>query len=94
MKPSYFIIDKLILSEKISEATEKNNQYCFKVNSAANKLEIKKAIEELFNVHVIKVNTNNRKGKPRRERALRYGYTSASKRAIVTLKEGDTIQVV
>lgn len=94
MKSAYSIVKYLILSEKISRATELNNQYCFKVDTSSNKTDIKKAVEQLFNVHVVKVNTMNRRGKKKRERSLKYGFTSASKRAMVTLKEGDKIDVV
>ena len=94
MKSAYTIVKTLILSEKISREMEKNNRYCFKVEPAANKLEIKQAVEQLFKVHVVKVNTMRRKGKLKRERAARYGRTSGHKRAIVTLKAGDKIEIV
>ena len=94
MKSAYTIIKTLILSEKISREMEKANRYCFKVEPSANKLEIKQAVEQLFKVHVVKVNTMRRKGKLKRERAARYGRTSFHKRALVTLKAGDKIEVV
>lgn len=94
MKSPYSIVKTVILSEKISKATEGNNQYCFKVDPSANKMAIKKTVEQLFNVHVLKVNTRNLRGKRKRERSMKYGRTSASKRAMVTLKEGDTIDMV
>jgi len=94
MKSPYTIVKKLILSEKISREMEKARSYCFKVEPSANKLEIKKAVEQLFKVHVVKVNTMRRKGKLKRERAARYGRTSSQKRAIVTLKAGDKIEIV
>jgi large subunit ribosomal protein L23 len=93
MKSPYSIIGEMILSEKLSALTEKYNQYCFKVDLKANKIEIKKAVEDIFKVHVIKVNTLNRAGKPKRERTMTYGRTAKSKRALVTLKEGETIDL-
>lgn len=94
MKSAYTIIESLVLTEKSSRGMEHHNQYLFRVNRTANKLEIKKAVEELFRVHVIKVNTLNRKGKRKRERTMKFGYTTAVKRAIVTLKPGEKIEVV
>lgn len=94
MKSAYTIIDSLVLSEKSSRGMEHHAQYTFRVNLAANKLEIKKAVEELFHVHVTKVNTLHRKGKRKRERTMTYGQTSSAKRAIVTLRAGEKIEVV
>lgn len=64
--------------------------YQFKVAREANKHQIKDAVEELFGVTVIKVNTLNTTRKPKR-RGVFKGYTSTWKKAIVTLKEGDSI---
>jgi len=94
MKSPYTIVKTLILSEKISREMEKNNRYCFEVDQQANKLEIKQAVEQLYKVHVVKVNTMRRKGKLKRERAARYGRTASQKRANVTLKAGDKIEIV
>lgn len=94
MKSSYTIVKTLILSEKISREMEKANRYCFKVDPLANKLEIRQAVEQLFKVHVVKVNTMRRKGKLKRERTAGYGRTSSQKRAMVTLKAGDKIEIV
>ncbi len=66
---------------------------CSGWTARANKIEIKQAVEELFNVNVTKVNTMNRQGKRKRERTSRYGRTSDWKRAVVTLKEGETIDL-
>ena len=93
MMSPYSVVKTAILSEKIARMTEQNNQYCFKVDPSANKVAIKKAVEQLFNVQVLKVNTQNRRGKLKRERTMKYGRTSASKRALVTLKKGDTIDM-
>lgn len=69
-----------------------DNKYTFEVAKNANKIEISKAIEELFDVHVVKVNTLNVKPKPKRVRYAK-GYTRSWKKAIVTLAEGDTIEI-
>ena len=69
------------------------NKYLFKVDPSANKLEIKRAIEDFFKVKVIKVNTMNYDGKTRRERTIHFGKTPDWKRAVVTLKDGDKIDL-
>ena len=69
-----------------------DNKYTFEVAKSANKIEVRKAIEELFDVHVVKVNTLNVKRKPKRVRYQR-GYTRTWKKAIVTLAEGDSIEI-
>lgn len=85
------IIKKPVVSEKSYDLLA-DNKYTFYVNPAANKIEIKKAIEEIFKVTVLKVNTLNVKGKEKRMgRAV--GRTNDRKKAIVTLKEGDKIEV-
>jgi large subunit ribosomal protein L23 len=78
--------------------TEKNtnlmayNKYSFEVDRGANKTQIKRAIEEIFKVSVTKVHTMNMRGKMRR-RGMRFGYTADWKKAIVTLAEGDRIEL-
>jgi large subunit ribosomal protein L23 len=78
--------------------TEKNtnlmafNKYSFEVDRDANKGQIKRAIEEIFNVTVTKVHTMNMRGKLRR-RGMNFGYTADWKKAIVTLAEGDRIEL-
>lgn len=85
------IIKKPVVSEKSYDLLA-DNKYTFYVNTAANKIEIKKAIEEIFKVTVLNVNTLNIKGKEKRVgRAV--GRTNDRKKAIVTLKEGDKIEV-
>ena len=93
MKDPRSIIQKLLLTEKGTRMTEKMNQYMFRVHPAANKIEIKDAVEKIFNVKVKRVNTMNRKGKAKRVRTMSYGMTSAWKRAVVTLKEGSKIEL-
>lgn len=94
MKSPYKIIETLSLSEKSSREIEKHNCYLFKVDQSANKQEIKKAVETIFKVHVVKVNTINCKGKLKRERSMKYGRTSSYKKAMVTLQKGEKIEIV
>jgi len=68
------------------------NQYVFIVSCEANKREVKKAIEELYSVKALKVNITNVKGKERKSGRSR-GRTRAWKKAIITLKQGDTIKL-
>jgi large subunit ribosomal protein L23 len=89
------IIIKPIVTEKQTQITEKKpNRVGFRVSPDANKLEIKAAIEELYNVTVVRVNTMNYGGK-RKSRYTKSGVVNgkeaAFKKAIVTLKEGETI---
>lgn len=85
------VIIRPIVSEKSYELMEQN-RYTFEVHRDAVKEQIAQAIEEIFNVRVEKVNTMNVSGKPRR---LRYnkGLSRSWKKAIVTLKAGDTIDL-
>ena len=89
------IIIKPIVTEKQTAITEKMpNRYGFRVAPDANKLEIKKAVEEMYNVSVVDVNTMNYAGKKKSrytKSGIINGKTSAFKKAIVTLKEGETI---
>lgn len=85
------VIIRPIVSEKSYDLMEQN-RYTFEVDRRASKPQIASAIEEIFGVSVSKVNTMNMSGKPRR---LRYnkGLSRSWKKAIVTLKEGDTIDL-
>jgi large subunit ribosomal protein L23 len=94
MKDVYQVIDKVLLTEKGTRMTEEENKYIFRVKPAANKVEIKQAVEEFFKVKVVAVNTMNRKGKKKRERTASAGRTAAWKRAVVTLAEGNKIDFV
>lgn len=93
MKEPFAIVKELLVTEKGTLLTERGNQYLFRVDMAANKIEIKRAVEALFNVHVTKVNTLHRKGKKKRERTQNFGRTAETKRAVVTLKKGDSIDL-
>ena len=89
------IIIKPIVTEKQTAITEKfPNRYGFRVSPDANKLEIKKAVEVMYGVTVESVNTMNYAGKKKSrytKSGIINGKTSAFKKAIVTLKEGETI---
>ena len=91
MKTSYDIIRSILRTEK-STKLMLFNKYLFWVDKSANKIEIKRAVEEIFKVKVVSVNVMNMKGKPRRVR-YQLGKTSAWKKAWVTLKAGSTIEV-
>lgn len=88
------IIVKPIVTEKMTQLGEKLNRYGFRVQKGANKIEIKKAVEEMYSVTVTDVNTLIVAPK-NKSRYTKTGYvtgaTSAYKKAIVTLKEGDKI---
>jgi large subunit ribosomal protein L23 len=89
MKNSADVIKKVLLTEKGTRLSEEQSKFLFRVAKEANKVEIKKAVEELFNVRVMAVNTMRRKGKKKRERTAHYGTTAAWKRAVVTVHEDD-----
>lgn len=81
---SYQVVVRPLVTEKGMRCATSDNQYAFEVNPLADKGVIRSAIEELFDVRVIKVCTQNRKGKPRRYKAT-WGRTKNWKKAIVTL---------
>jgi len=102
------IIIKPIVTEKMTNLTEKSSQarkkkdgsapvncvYGFYVDPSANKIQIKKAVEEKFNVTVVDVNTLNHAGKIKSrytKKGLQVGKTASTKKAYVTLKDGDQI---
>ncbi|MCF7817932.1 MAG: 50S ribosomal protein L23 [Kiritimatiellales bacterium] len=89
MKNSADVIKKVLLTEKGTRLSEEQNKYLFRVAREANKIEIKKAVEELFNVRVMAVNTMRRKGKKKRERTAHFGTTASWKRAVVTVHVED-----
>ncbi|HWL51268.1 MAG TPA: 50S ribosomal protein L23 [Chthoniobacteraceae bacterium] len=93
MNEPHELIDTIALTEKATLLTEKHNQYVFRVVPRANKLQIKEAVEKLFGKKVVRVNTANYAGKKRRERRADYGRTAHWKKAIVTLAEGETIEL-
>ncbi len=83
MDPHQVVLRPLV-TEKGMHKANRYNAYAFEVNRLAGKDDIRKAVEELFDVKVVSVNTQNRKGKPRRTR-FRWGRTKAWKKAIITL---------
>ena len=88
------IIIKPVITEKMTGLGEKLNRYGFIVHKGANKLQIKKAVEELYGVDVDAVNTMNYSGKEKSrftKSGAITGRTSAYKKAIITLAEGETI---
>jgi large subunit ribosomal protein L23 len=91
MRSPQDVLIKPVLSEK-SYGLLAENKYTFVVNPDANKIEIKNAVEKLFNVKVLNVNTLNVKGKVKRM-GKHIGRTSNKKKAIVTLQDGDKIEV-
>ena len=78
------IIIRPLVTEKGMHKANRYNAYAFEVNRLASKDDVRRAVEELFDVKVVRVNTQNRKGKPRRTK-FRWGTTKAWKKAIVTL---------
>ena len=93
MRDAMNILIRPVVSEK-TYASMETGTYVFVVDPRATKIDVRNAVEQAFNVKVIKVNTLNRKGKSTRNR--RSGVTGTkpgTKRAIVTLKEGDSINL-
>ncbi|MCL4351796.1 MAG: 50S ribosomal protein L23 [Firmicutes bacterium] len=92
MKTAYDIIIRPIVTE---EATDQMvfNKYTFEVSPRANKIEIRHAVEEIFKVRVVKVNTLWRPSKEKRRGAV-VGHTSRRKKAVVTLAPGDSIDIL
>lgn len=88
MKAIYDVIKKPCLTEKGNVLQELQNKVVFEVDTRANKIEIKKAVEKLFNVSVKKVATSNVLGKQKRVGAKSMGRTSNWKKAYITLAEG------
>jgi len=93
MNEPYDIIENIRLTEKGTLLSEKENKYVFRVRPHANKLAIKAAIEQLFGKKVIAVNTANYAGKFKRGKTGQMGRKNHWKKAIVTLKEGDRIDL-
>jgi len=91
VKTTRDVIIRPIVSEKSYAGLERNT-YTFLVDQRANKTEIKEAIQKIWNVQVLSVNTLMRRGKVKRRRYTQ-GKRADQKRAIVTLSEGDTIEI-
>lgn len=93
MKKGFTIIRRPMITEKMTRLQEKLNQYAFEVDPQANKIEIKKAIEECFKVHVLKVHTIVQPGKLKRMGRFS-GIRPDWKKAIVTLPAGEKIELL
>jgi large subunit ribosomal protein L23 len=91
MKDLYQVVKRPVITEKSNKQKELSNQIAFEVDRKANKIEIKQAIEKLFNVKVLKVNTFRIEGKEKRVRMTK-GKTRHWKKAIITLRAGDHIE--
>ena len=91
MDPHQIII-RPVISEKSYGLVEVEGQYTFHVDRRANKNQIRRAVEDAFDVSVARVNTANVKSKPKRQ-GLTRGRTSSWKKAVVTLAEGDRIEL-
>jgi large subunit ribosomal protein L23 len=88
---TFEIIKTVRLTEKGTRQGENYNQYTVVADTRANKTQIRQAVQDLFKVKVVKVNTLNVRGKFRRQRTKQAGQAPNWKKAIVTLKEGDKI---
>lgn len=94
MRDLFQVIKTVRLSEKATFLTEKHNEYVFEVHPQANKLQIKQAVEKLLEKKVASVRTMNYDGKKKRERRKDFGRTNHWKKAIVRLKEGESLELV
>jgi len=92
MRSLHEVIVRPVVTEKSTEQLDRNAAYTFVVALDANKIEIGKAIETLFNVKVKSVRTMRYRGKERRV-GRHVGRRAAWKKAVVTLREGDTIEI-
>jgi large subunit ribosomal protein L23 len=90
---SFDIVKTVRLTEKGTRQGEKFNQYTVVADRRATKPQIRSAVQELFKVKVLSVNTLNVRGKFRRQRTAQAGQAPDWKKAIVTLKEGDKISL-
>ncbi len=91
-KEAYHILRRPLVTEKATDLGQ-NSQYTFEVARDANKVEIGKAVESIFNVHVTNVRTLNMRGKIKKYRG-REGKTSDWKKAVVSLRKGEKIEVI
>ena len=88
------VIKTMLLTEKSNKASAELGQYTFEVFPGSTKHTIREAVEQAFSVTVTRVNVINTKGKPTRSRRGLVGHKSDQKKAIVTLKHGDKIEIV
>jgi len=92
MKDPRQVILEPVVSEKSYDLIDFNNTYTFLVDKRSNKTEIKQAVQSIFDVRVVQVNTMNRKGKVKRTGWV-YGRRKDTKRALVKLADGDRIDI-
>lgn len=92
MRNVHEVIVRPLVTEKSTDQLERNGAYSFVVGNDANKVEIAQAVEQLFNVKVRSVRTMRYRGKERRV-GRHVGRRAAWKKAVVTLREGDTIEI-
>ncbi len=92
MRDARDVILRPIVSEKSYDLIEHHNTYTFEVDPRSNKEEIRDAVEEVFDVRVVRVNTMNRKGKMKRQ-GFTSGRRKGTKRAVVTLAAGNSIDL-
>jgi large subunit ribosomal protein L23 len=92
MKSAHKTIVRALITEKGTGLKDRGNKYVFQVDTGANKIEIRQAIEKIFNVHVVNVRTMNVPGKEKRM-GRHAGYRPDWKKAIVTLKAGEAIEL-
>ena len=92
MRNIHEVIIRPVMTEKSTDQLDKHNAYTFVVDVDANKLEIARAVETLFKVKVKNVRTMQYRGKERRV-GRHVGRRAAWKKAVVTLREGDTIEI-
>lgn len=90
MMTAYDIVKRPVITEKTEMLRREYNKYTFEVNTKANKIQIKKAVEQLFNVKVESVSTLNSKPVVKRH-GMKLYKTQAKKKAIVKLAQGNTI---
>ncbi len=94
MNESFDHIQTVLLTEKATLLSEKHNQYVFRVSPRANKIDVKRAVEQLFKKTVLNVRTANYAGKKKRELTASFCRKPHLKKAIVTLKKGEKLDLV
>ena len=88
----YDVLKAPLITEKVARYQESQNKYAFRIHPDSNKKQVKAAIEKIYNVHVVSINTSNVRGKWRRVR-YQPGLTASWKKAIVTIKSGEKIDI-
>jgi large subunit ribosomal protein L23 len=94
MKDIYQVVKNVRLSEKATLLQETNNEVTLEVDRKSNKLEIRQAVEQIFGKTVVSVRTANYAGKARRKRRADAGRTNHWKKAIVRLKDGESLDLI